>query len=418
MSEVDLTRRAQLPDSRRSFTLFSASLVLICCFIFSSAPIPLIGVWADQMNLTTAEVAMTVVSYFAGCIVTLIFFARLSNALGRRMVTLITIGWAAVSCWCYAVMTEPALFYTARFTQGLACGLASSAAMSWIVDCSPRKHAWIGTALTAGGPNVGLSIGTLLAGVLTAYGLVDIDAMFESFLVVCALLAVLVWKSAETIPPGTESLAEVLIPKVALPGRLWRIFLVVGFAMLGTWGLGSFLQGFSAKLAQEAFGQTSTMYAAIVYMGLIVPNAAAGFLVGSLRPSRFFPIAVTCFTAAGALLFLFLETGHPSLFLAALIASGACSGSTTTLGVKFLLQDSTLRERAGVIAALYLSCYVGSGIPNFVVSRLTAGVPMDAIYMGYVGWMTGTWFLSLLFFFLVKRSSRPAERLRFSESER
>lgn len=415
MSEVDLSRRARISDSRRSFTLFAASLVLICCFIFSSAPIPLIGVWAGEMGLTTAEVAMTVVSYFFGCIVTLVFFARLSNALGRRWVTLITIGWAAVSCWCYAVMTDTTLFYIARFTQGIACGLASSAAMSWIVDCSPKKHAWIGTALTAGGPNVGLSIGTLLSGVLTAYGLVNIDVMFMSFVVICVLLAALVWKAEGTIPPGTETLVEVLIPKVALPGRLWRIFLVTGFAMLGTWGLGSFLQGFSAKLAETAFGATSTMYAAIVYMGLIVPNAAAGFLMGSLRPSRVFPIAVTCFTAAGALLFLFLETGHPSLFLTALIASGACSGSTSTLGVKFLLQDSTLRERAGVIAALYLSCYVGSGIPNFVVSRLAADVSMDAIYLGYIGWITGTWLLSLVFFFIVKKSNRPAERLRFSE---
>ena len=136
--------------------------------------------------------------------------------------------------------------------------------------------------------------------------------------------------------------------------------------------------------------------------------------MGSLRPSRVFPIAVTCFTAAGALLFLFLETGHPSLFLTALILSGACSGSTSTLGVKFHLQNSTLRERAGVIAARYLSCYVGSGIPNFVVSRLAAGVSMDAIYLGYIGWMTGTWLLSLVFF-IVKRSTRPAERLRFSD---
>ena len=400
MSEVDLSRRARISDSRRSFTLFAASLVLICCFIFSSAPIPLIGVWAGEMDLKTAEVAMTVVSYFFGCIVTLVFFARLSNALGRRWVTLITIGWAAVSCWCYAVMTEPMLFYIARFTQGIACGLASSAAMSWIVDCSPKKHAWIGTALTAGGPNVGLSIGTLLSGILTAYGLVDIDVMFMSFVVICVLLAALVWKAEETIPPGTETLAEVLM---------------VGFAMLGTWGLGSFLQGFSAKLAEEAFGATSTMYAAIVYMGLIVPNAAAGFLVGSFRPSRVFPIAVTCFAIAGALLFLFLETGHPSLFLTALIAGGACSGATSTLGVKFLLQDSTLRERAGVIAALYLSCYVGSGIPNFVVSRLAAGVSMESIYLGYIGWITGTWLLSLVFFLIVRKSSRPAERLRFSD---
>ena len=36
------------------------------------------------MGLTTAEVAMTVVSYFFGCIVTVVFFAHLSNALGRR----------------------------------------------------------------------------------------------------------------------------------------------------------------------------------------------------------------------------------------------------------------------------------------------------------------------------------------------
>ena len=401
--------------ARRGFTFTTASTLLVCYFIFSSAPIPLIGVWAGELGLTTAEVAMTVVSYFFGCILTLVFFARLSNALGRKWTALITIAWAAASCWCYAVMDSALLFNLARFMQGLACGLASSAAMAWIVDSAPKGRAWLGTGLAAAGPNIGLSLGTLLSGVLTTLGWVTDEAIFFAFVGVCVLLALAVRRADETIPKGMESLGEVLKPKLALPKRLLRIFMLPAFSLLGTWGLGSFLQGFSATLAADAFESTSTLLAAVVYLGLIVPNAAAGIAVGRLSPARWFPVAVTVFFLAGSAIFLFLKLGIPSLFLLSLIVSGAASGSTCTLGMKLLLQDAALKERAGVIASLYLSCYVGAGIPNFVVSRLTAGVSMSEIYLGYVLWMAASWALSIAAYLVVRASDRPAERLRFEE---
>ena len=39
----------------------------------------MMAIWSGELHLTEPEVAMTVVSYFDGCVLTLFFFARFSQ---------------------------------------------------------------------------------------------------------------------------------------------------------------------------------------------------------------------------------------------------------------------------------------------------------------------------------------------------
>ncbi len=398
---------------RRALTFFTAALCLISCFVTSSVPIPMMAVWMQQLNLSTADVAMTVVAYFGGCVATLLFFARLSNFLGRKPVVLLSLAFGCLASFLFAHADSSAVLNVGRFLQGLSCGFASSASMSWVVDTAPPKRAWLGTALTSAGPNIGLSVGTLLSGLIISSALISNTHLFELTIALLAGCAVLTLFCTETMRMGTEPIGQVLIPKIAIPRRLLRIFFISAAGFIGTWGMGSFFQGFAARVSSIVFGEASAFLAAATYLALILPNATAGLLAGRFRAGFVAPFVITVFLFSGLAVFAAIHLQSAVLFVVAVALCGASGGSYCSAGLKLLLADATLKERAGAISALYFSAYVGSGVPNFLVGMAAANAGMDTISLGYTVWIVCTWILVMGAIVLVRRHPTPAEALRF-----
>ena len=398
---------------RRGFSFFVAAFCLITCFVTAATAIPMMAYWVNELQLSSSEVAMSVVSYFAGCVLTLILFARLSNFLGRKPVVISALSFGAIACYLFSVGQSASDLYIGRFLQGLSCGLATSACMSWVVDTAPPARAWLGTAMTSAGPNIGLSLGTLLTGLIIEYNVLNPTLLFDAcvaLLIFCIVLAVL---GTETMKLGTESIGQVLIPKIAIPARLRRLFILSITAFIGTWGVSSFFQGFSAQFAQIVFGETSVLLAAITYLLLIIPIAVFGLISGRFNPSKTLLLMSTGFLFGAGGVFLTLDMQSPALFMIFVVICGAAQGGTCCSGLKLLLMDATLRERAGLISALYLGAYVGSGIPNFSIGQLAKDVSMTTIANGFCLWIAVMWLIIVLSFILIKRKPTETEKKRF-----
>lgn len=398
---------------RRGFSFFVAAFCLITCFVTAATAIPMMAYWVQDLKLSSSEVAMSVVSYFAGCVLTLILFARLSNFLGRKPVVITALAFGAIACYLFSVGQSASDLYIGRFLQGLSCGLATSACMSWVVDTAPPARAWLGTAMTSAGPNIGLSLGTLLTGLIIEYNVLNPTLLFDAcvaLLIFCIVLAVL---GTETMKLGTESIGQVLIPKIAIPARLRRLFILSITAFIGTWGVSSFFQGFSAQFAQIVFGETSVLLAAITYLLLIIPIAIFGLISGRFNPSKTLLLMSTSFLFGAGGVFLTLDMQSPALFMIFVVICGAAQGGTCCSGLKLLLMDATLRERAGLISALYLGAYVGSGIPNFSIGQLAKDVSITTIANGFCLWIVVMWLIIVLTFVLIKRKPSETEKKRF-----
>ncbi|MCL1597036.1 MFS transporter [Parasutterella secunda] len=398
---------------RRGFSFFVAAFCLITCFVTAATAIPMMAYWVQDLKLSSSEVAMSVVSYFAGCVLTLILFARLSNFLGRKPVVIAALAFGAIACYLFSVGQSASDLYIGRFLQGLSCGLATSACMSWVVDTAPPARAWLGTAMTSAGPNIGLSLGTLLTGLIIEYNVLNPALLFDAcvaLLIFCIVLAVL---GTETMRLGTESIGQVLIPKIAIPARLRRLFILSITAFIGTWGVSSFFQGFSAQFAQIVFGESSVLLAAITYLLLIIPIAVFGLISRRFNPSKTLLLMSTGFLFGAGGVFLTLDMQSPALFMIFVVICGAAQGGTCCSGLKLLLMDATLRERAGLISALYLGAYVGSGIPNFSIGQLAKDVSMTTIANGFCLWIVVMWLIIVLTFVLIKRKPSETEKKRF-----
>lgn len=372
---------------RRNLTFLAATACLISAFVASSVAIPMMAIWRTDLALTESETAMTVVSYFAGCVLTLFFFARLSNFFGRKPIVLASLLLGMASSLIYAHAAGVTELNIGRFLQGFSCGFASSAAMSWVVDASPLKRPWLGTALTAAGPNIGLSLGTLITGFVLESGILSPTGLFNSAVVLLTLCAAAAFVSTETMRVGTESLGSVFVPKIALPASLRGRFAASAIAFVGTWGVGSFMQGFAAYLCSTVFGRADAMLAGILYLVLILPNATMGVATGRFEARRTLRWSIVIFTVASLIAFGTLL--HPSawILLVTMGIVGAASGAACSSGLRFLLAGTTIQERAGVISALYFSAYVGSVMPNLVIASVPGEVTPFMMMAGFYVWV-------------------------------
>ena len=129
------------------------------------------------------------------------------------------------------------------------------------------------------------------------------------------------------------------------------------------------------------------MLAAILYLVLIGPNASAGVLAGRFEPRKTLTRSILLFT--GMALVVFGTLVHPSawVLLASIALMGAGNGAACSSGLRFLLSDTNIAERAGVISALYLSAYVGSVTPNLVIACIPGEVTQTMIAAGFYCWV-------------------------------
>lgn len=139
-------------------------------------------------------------------------------------------------------------------------------------------------------------------------------------------------------------------------------------------------------MSNIAFGTQSTFLAAVTYLILMIPNTATGLLIGRFNAARILRIVSALLLLASVLIFKTLQADIAYGFLLVVALLGIANGGCCTAGLKIVIQDTTLEERAGTIGATYLAAYVGSWIPNLVIGFVGKNTSMDIIGMGYIFW--------------------------------
>ena len=391
---------SSMTDGERLFTFVTAAVVIFLCFAASALPVPLIAVWGKTLGLTTAEISGTVFSYIGGCFLVLIAFARLSNAWGRKWTAFAALVFDIASCFFFIGASTAAHLIAGRFLQGLGCGFAASAAMSWAIDSAPRHHRWLGPAMSTSGPLFGFTVGTLLAGFGIQYGWVTENSLFEGLIALLLLALVLVYFAQETVTGERAKLLTVLKPSFGLAPAARSVFPLAVTGFIGTWALTCFFQGFSARVAGDVFnhGVPDALFASVTYLLLVVPNALGGLALGRFPPQKLFLPLIGLFVLTGNGIFFFAACNAPVVcFIAAIVLCGFSQGGITTLSLKMLVAHTEVSNRAQTISSLYVAGYLGTGIPVLVVALGGAHASMMNIAWGFLLWFGATAFLAVVF---------------------
>jgi len=365
------------------FTVSAASFMAV--FAASATPIPLYDVYRRSDGLSYSDLSLTAVVYFIGAVTALIIFGRISNHLGRKPVTFLTFALAAMACLILLDVSSATPLIIGRLLLGFACGLASSAIASYIVDSAPTSLHWLAAAVVSCGAMVGLTGGALVSGTLAEYGPYPRTLCYLVVLALLAVCSVLVAFSRETVK-RTPGLLQSLRPKFSLPHTDRRLYPVAACTFIATWALGGFFQAFGPSIAVDQLGTRNVVAAALVFSSFLLPSAVGGPLAKFLTPANAQRFGMVGFTLAlaGVLASLKMSAMIPFLLTSAL--AGTAQGITLTGSIRSLLTDVPLQERASVLSLIYATSYTGAAVPSFIAGQLShyMGLFQIAVYYAFL----------------------------------
>lgn len=379
---------------KKKFGFIGAACSLATVYAASAAPVPLYNTYRQTLGLTSSHLSMSAVAYFAGTLISLLIFARLSNYLGRRPVVFVTLGFALAGCIFFLSVRNVPMFMFGRLVQGFACGLASSTITAYVVDNAPATPAWLGAAVTSGTPNLGLALGAFLSAAMNQYTSGSMTLIYVVLIAALVICAGLIAFSPETVTYSKGAVSS-MVPQIRVPNNIRYLLPAASTAFIGSWAIGGFYQAFSSTMAAEQLGTTNTLAAAAVFACMMAPIAIGGSLSGRLKPVTAQRIGMSLFFFCILVVLVTLRIGAMVPFLFATVLGGMTQGATFTGSMRGLLDKTSQKDRAGVLSTIYLISYSGAALPSLIVGRISSHFNLLQIATGYCVFVGIAWLLTL-----------------------
>jgi MFS family permease len=366
----------------RSLGFVTAIASLVAVFAASGSPIPLYERYRTAAHLTTLDLAIAAMSYFVAVMFALLTCGRLSDYVGRRVVGLAAVTLAAAGCLSLLHVSGLGLLLVGRILHGLACGLASSALVTYIVDLAPTHPRWLATTAPASAPLVGLTLGSLGSGALAEHGPAPEQSAYLAVTVLLALCAGLLIMSPDSVQPHPGAVAS-LRPRLAVPRAVRPLLPAATAVFCATWALGGFYQAFSPTISAQYLGSRDTLLAGTVFASFMLPYPIGGALAHRFSSRTAQLVGIVGFAAAVVGVVFGLHTGAVLTVVLSGVVAGVCQGAAFTGSLRALLGSTSASERAGVMSTVYLISYTGAAAPSLAAGRLSMSFDLDQIALGY-----------------------------------
>ncbi|MFJ8621918.1 MFS transporter [Kitasatospora sp. NPDC093550] len=361
-------RRPPVLGRRGAFRLHAS--VLVGLLAASSAPTPLYALYQESWHFSAMTLTVVFSAYALALLAALLTAGTLSDQLGRRPVlagALLTEGLAmAVFATAQGV---PALI-AARILQGLATGVATSAAGAALLDFEDPERPGRATAANGITPVAGMAVGVLAATALVRYAPAPTRTVHLLLLLLFAAQAAAVLRTPETV--RTRPLdRRTLRPSVAVARASRPAMALVAPGVVAAWALGGFSSSLGPSLARLIAPHATPATGGLVFFTLTAAAGLAGHAARAL-PARTASLAGTALLIPGALLTLSGPHLHSltALFAGTALA-GAGFGAVSQGALRLLLPPAAPGERAGTLAAYYVLSYLAMSVPAVLAGLLT-----------------------------------------------
>ncbi|MGI5471818.1 MFS transporter [Streptomyces sp. CA-132043] len=319
------------------------------------------GLHADDLTMTLLHAVFALFSAPA-----LLLLSPVSDAFGPRPVLRAGIVLAALGSACFAFGPGPAWLVVGRAAQGLALGATTGAAATLVSGETAGRGLRRGAVLAGIAFVAGTASGAAVGGFLAQYAPAPYVLPFLLHLVLLALAAYRVSALATTAAAAPGGRRRPTVPRVPRGMRAaFATASAVGFLAWTTAGL--FLAIIPALLAGS--GHDNTAVTGSVLGAVLVCSALTQPLVGRLGTRRAQLAGLAALLAGLAL--LSLTAGRSTaLTLVAAVVAGAGHGLAHAGAAAAVDAKAPDRARSALTGALYLSFYLGAGLPAVAVGLL------------------------------------------------
>ncbi|ENY3708374.1 MFS transporter [Acinetobacter baumannii] len=384
-------------------SFFVASLSLVAVFITAGAPIPLFNIYQMDYGITNSDLGMISVAYFVSAAISLLILGRLSNYWGRKLLSLISLFAALLSCLLlFSIHTFWAIF-DARILQGLACGIGASTLTAYVVDTSPAKLRWLATVITSSAPMIGIPLGAIGCGFLILAGTETRFMMYEIISILLVVLIGLTFISTETVVFKKGAIRS-LVPQLYIPKHSVKLLvelMIASAIFIATWSLQGFYQAYGPAIAHNYLHTDNPILAALVFAAVMILTPLGSPLSRFFSSTNSIKMGMSLFIIALLAILLCLYKGLIVAFIIASLCVGIAQGLSVTGAMGNLLKDTEQQHRAGLLATLYLIAYCGAAIPALVASHFAKNV--ELLHIGYGYGVLGTFAAICALYLVVKK---------------
>lgn len=366
--------------SPRAMTLFSA-VSAATFFASSSAPTPLYRLYQETLGLSPLLLTLIFAAYAFSLLAALLTVGKLSDFVGRKPMILAALLLNAVAMALFIVGGAAGWLLAARAVQGFAAGIAASALGAAILD-SDQRHGPVINSITG---FLGLTVGSLGAGALVAYGPLPERLVYILLLALTLALTLLLAWMPETAHRRPGALAS-LRPQIAVPRAARRALIAVTPVNIAGWALGGFYFSLMPSVVRGATGLTSPLVGGLDIALLTATAATIVLLLRRRAPQELLTLGTSSLALGVAVTLggLLAET-TALLFLGTLI-SGVGFGTTFAGVLRSVLPLAPANERAALLAAYYCMSYLAFSLPALLAGVLLpqVGLPMMTYLYGSV----------------------------------
>ncbi|MGA5817758.1 MFS transporter [Kitasatospora sp. NPDC094028] len=361
-------RRLNALGRRGAFGLHAS--VLVALLAASSAPTPLYALYQEAWHFSAMTLTVVFSAYALALLVALLTAGTLSDHLGRRPVLAGALLAEAVAMAAFATAQGVLALTAARILQGLATGVATSAAGAALLDFEDPDRPGRATVANGITPVAGMAVGVLAATALVQYAPAPTRTVYLPLLLLFTAQAAAVLLTPETARPHPGAWRS-LRPAITVAPASRPALALATPGIVAAWALGGFYSSLGPSLARLIDPHAARATGGLVFFTL---TAAAGLTGHTARalPARTVSLAGTALLIPGALLTLSGPQLHSLLALfAGTAVAGAGFGAVTQAALRLLLPPAAPGERAGTLAAYYVLSYLAMSIPAVLAGLLT-----------------------------------------------
>jgi MFS family permease len=368
----DLSKTA----SRHSTTISVGAVATMIGVLFAASTLvtPLYVIYQQEFQFSKITLTLIYAVYVVGNFISLVWLARLSDAVGRRTAAVPAIAVAIASTMVFLSASGTPGLFVARILSGLAVGIGASTGTAWLTELIPgdKPHA---TAISTSSNFVGLGIGALVAGYLADYEPRPLVLPFLVYLIMLIVVLALIWFSQETVPQHGSGLSEFsFTPQLSVPRKIRAAFIAPAIAGFGAMALVGFYAALAPSILAEQLHVTSHLVAGVILFELAFVVSVSILMTQRLAARTSMLLALLLTVPSVAL----VVTAQALASMLILVVATAVCGVTCALGYRGSLQVvneiAPADHRAQVTASYLICCFAGNALPVIgvgVIATLT-----------------------------------------------
>lgn len=379
MESMDPPGTPRRPLSPRMAYTLSASVVGLALFA-SGTPSPLYALYDALWDFSTVVLTVVYATYAFGVVAALLVAGRLSDEIGRRPVLLAALGGIAASTVVYMLARSVAWLFVARGLQGLATGVALSAASAALLDLHPRRDP-VGAGLangvaSAGGMALGIFVSSAIVQALPAPRVLPYFVL--AVLLALAILATL--RLDDPVSPRPGARARLTLQRPSVPPPVRRAFLLAALAVTSSWSINGLFLSLGPRLAASLLGTDSVLLTGLVVSALPAAAALSMVLFGQAAPRTGASYGSLVLAAGMGLMVGAVVLGSAWLFVLATVVAGLGFGVAFLGALRSLSAVIPDQRRAAVMSAFYLVAYGALSLPAIAAGLLVAPLGLDPTF--------------------------------------